>query len=115
MTFDEYQAAALTTSNPELDKRDRLLDAAAGLAEEASEVLGVVRKRVFQQREVPRERFVEELGDTLWCLAVTADSLGISFDEIARTNVAKLRERHPRGFTRPDDRAPEDWSRSSRE
>ena len=45
VTFDEYQEAALRTVNPALDDRDRLLDASAGLAEEAGEVLGLVRKR----------------------------------------------------------------------
>jgi NTP pyrophosphatase (non-canonical NTP hydrolase) len=95
MNFEEYRTAALRTTNPSLDERDRLLDAAAGLAEEAGEVLGLVRKRTFQRRDVTREQLVEELGDTLWCLTVTADALGISLDELATANVAKLRARHP--------------------
>ena len=98
MTLDEYQQAALRTVNPDLAAEERLLDATAGLAEEAGEVLGLVRKRVFQQRESNRERFVEELGDALWCLAVTADTLGVSLGEIAQSNLEKLARRHPAGF-----------------
>ena len=98
MTLDEYQRAALRTVNPALAPDERLLDAAAGLAEEAGEVLGLVRKRVFQQRESGRERFVEELGDALWCLAVTADSLGLSLAEVAQQNLEKLARRHAAGF-----------------
>lgn len=98
MTFDDYQRAALRTTNPALTADQRLLDAAAGLAEEAGEVLGLVRKRVFQHRESGRDRFAEELGDALWCLAVTADALGLSLDEIARANQRKLEQRHPDGF-----------------
>lgn len=98
MTLDEYQHTALRTINPALAPDERLLDAAAGLAEEAGEVLGLVRKRVFQHRPTDRDRFVEELGDALWCLAVTAESLGISLDEIARSNGEKLARRHPTGF-----------------
>ena len=98
MTLDEYQRAALRTTNPVLTPDQRLLDAAAGLTEEAGEVLGLVRKRVFQQREIGRDRFAEELGDALWCLAVTADALGLSLDEIARANQRKLEQRHPDGF-----------------
>jgi NTP pyrophosphatase (non-canonical NTP hydrolase) len=94
-TFDAYQRAALRTINPSLDARDRLLDAGAGLAEEAGEVLGLVRKRTLQQRDIPDERLFEELGDVLWCLAVTADSLGFSLAEIARANQAKLAKRYP--------------------
>ena len=96
MNIDDYQRAALRTINPALDDRDRLLDASAGLAEEAAEVLGLVRKRVFQQREVETARLVEELGDVLWCLAVTAHSLGISLDEVAEANQRKLERRYAR-------------------
>lgn len=98
MTLDEYQRGALRTANPALAPDERLLDAAAGLAEEAGEVLGLVRKRVFQQRESGRERFVEELGDALWCLAVAADALGLSLGEVAQSNLEKLARRHPAGF-----------------
>ena len=98
MDFDAYTEAAKRTMNPSLDARDRVLDAAAGLSEESAEVLGLVRKKVFQGRDVDPSRLIEELGDALWCLAITADSLGTSLDEIARANVEKLRRRHPNGF-----------------
>jgi NTP pyrophosphatase (non-canonical NTP hydrolase) len=98
MTLDEYQRSALRTVNPALAANERLLDAAAGLAEEAGEVLGLVRKQAFQGRDPGRARYVEELGDVLWCLAVTAESLGISLDEVAQRNLGKLAERHPSGF-----------------
>ena len=99
MDFDTYQRAALRTINPSLDARDRLLDASAGLAEEAAELLGLVRKRVFQNRDVDPARLTEELGDVLWCLAVTANSLGVSLSDVARANQAKLAARHPNGFS----------------
>jgi len=98
MTLDEYQQAALRTVNLALGPNERLLDAAAGHAEEAGEVLGLVRKHVFQQRATDRERFVEELGDALWCLSVAADALGVSLGEAAAANVRKLEQRHPDGF-----------------
>src|SRR5690242_19391921 len=102
MTLDEYQRAALRTTNPSLTPDQRLVDAAAGMAEEAGEVLGLVRKRVFQQRETSTERFVEELGDVLLCLAVTAEALGISLGAVAEANVRKLQQRHPQGFKAGD-------------
>jgi NTP pyrophosphatase (non-canonical NTP hydrolase) len=104
MTLDDYQRAALRTINPALDDRDRLLDASAGLAEEAAELLGLIRKRVFQGREVDEARLIEELGDALWCLAVTAGSLGFALSRVAEANEAKLRLRHPDGFTTGRDR-----------
>ena len=112
MNLDDYQRAALRTLNPALDDRDRLLDAAMGLSEESAEVLGLVRKRVFQHRDTDLVRLSEELGDVLWCLAVTAHSLGLSLDSIAQANQAKLAGRHPDGFKPNRPRGPEDWSRS---
>ena len=97
--LDDYQRAALRTMNPALSPDERLVDAAAGLAEEAGEILGLVRKRVFQRRESSRERMKEELGDALWCLAVTADALGLTLSDVAATNITKLQRRHPAGLT----------------
>ena len=96
--LDAYQDAAARTINPSLGANDRLLDAAAGLAEEAGDVLGHVRKHVMQQRALDRDAITRELGDALWCLAITARSLGIPLSEIARVNEEKLRARHPNGF-----------------
>ena len=98
LTLDSYQQAARRTLNPSLDERDRLLDASAGLVEEAAELLGLVRKKVFQNRDASSERLKEELGDVLWCLAVASHTLGFSLSEIAQANQAKLAKRHPDGF-----------------
>lgn len=97
-SLDAYQQAATRTINPALDDAQRLLDAAAGLSEEAGEVLGHVRKYVMQQRPLDRDAVVEELGDALWCLAIVSATLGVSLSEVARVNEEKLRARHPGGF-----------------
>jgi NTP pyrophosphatase (non-canonical NTP hydrolase) len=97
--LDAYQQSATRTINPALSDDERLLDAAAGLAEEAGEVLGHVRKHVMQGRALDRDAVVKELGDALWCLAVAAHSLGVPLSEVARLNEEKLRVRHPNGFS----------------
>src|SRR2546429_9138186 len=96
MTFDDYQRSALRTTNPALTSSERLIDAAAGLAEESGELLGLVRKQALQQRSAPPERFVEELGDVLWCVAVTAGPLGAALESPAGAKPPKLRPRPPR-------------------
>ena len=98
MTFDDYEAAAARTINARLSDDERLLDAAAGLAEEAGEILGAVRKNAFQSKPLDRDALVLELGDALWCLAVAARSAGVSLTDVAARNVAKLRARYPDGF-----------------
>ena len=99
MTLDEYQRAATRTANPRLSDADRLADAAAGLAEEAGEVLGLVRKHLYMGHPLDRDHVQVELGDALWCLAAVATSAGISLEEVAAANVEKLRRRYPDGYS----------------
>jgi NTP pyrophosphatase (non-canonical NTP hydrolase) len=94
MNFLEYETAAARTINPKLGTTERLIDAAAGLAEEAGEALAIVRKHLYQGRDLDLDKLEKELGDALWCLAMTARAAGISLDSIATTNIAKLRQRH---------------------
>ena len=94
-SFDTYQREAARTINSALTDDQRLLDAAAGLAEEAGEVLSHVRKHVMRGRTLDRDAVALELGDALWCLAIAADTLGLSLDDVAQRNIAKLRSRYP--------------------
>ena len=102
MNLDDYQRAAARTLNPALDADRRLMDAAAGLAEEAGEVLGQVRKALYVGHPLDRERLTRELGDALWCLAAVATALDIPLDAVAAANLEKLRMRFPDGFSRED-------------
>jgi NTP pyrophosphatase (non-canonical NTP hydrolase) len=99
MTLDEYETAATRTLNPRLSSTERLIDAAAGLAEESGEILGVVRKHAYQSHPLQREKLSIELGDALWCLAMTARSAGISLEQVAAANIAKLAARYPSGYS----------------
>ena len=101
----DYQIAAARTANSTLTPDDALLDAAAGLAEEAGEVLALVRKQRFQGRPFDRGDMITELGDALWCLASVATSLGVTLDDVADRNIAKLRARYPDGLRAPDGHA----------
>jgi NTP pyrophosphatase (non-canonical NTP hydrolase) len=93
--FSAYEAAAARTINPGLSESERLIDAAAGLAEEAGEALAIVRKHLYQGKELDRDKLEKELGDALWCLAMTARAAGLSLEQVAVANITKLKERHP--------------------
>ena len=99
LTLVEYQRLAARTLNTTLPRDQRLLDATAGLAEEAGEALGLVRKHAFMHHELDVVRLVTELGDALWCLTAAAGALGVSLDEIAAVNLAKLSRRYPEGYS----------------
>src|SRR5690606_29448658 len=44
-----------------------------------------------------RDSVIKELGDVLWYIAAAASELGISLDEVAEMNIAKLNDRKERG------------------
>jgi NTP pyrophosphatase (non-canonical NTP hydrolase) len=108
MTLDEYQRAAARTMNAGITDGERLMDAAAGLSEEAGEVLGLVRKHVYMGHPLDRERITRELGDALWCVAAVATCIGIRLDDVAARNVEKLQRRYPEGYSDEASRARSD-------
>ena len=99
MTIEEYEQLAARTLNPALTSEQRLLDATAGLAEEAGEALGMVRKQHFKNHPLDQARLTIELGDALWCLTAAASALGVSLEAVAAANIAKLRKRSPDGYS----------------
>lgn len=102
MTFDEYQKHALTTAITTYD--DPIMQNSIwvmGIAGEAGEVVEKWKKAVayrngdFNEQEF--EDFKKEFADVIWYIAVLADSLGLSLDELMQANVAKLADRQKRG------------------
>lgn len=101
MTFDEYQKQALTTAHTTYDPLMQRTIWAMGVAGEAGEVVEKWKKIVaYREGNVTDDDVAElakELGDVVWYIAVMAESLGLSFDDIMQRNVKKLQDRKQRG------------------
>jgi NTP pyrophosphatase (non-canonical NTP hydrolase) len=98
MQLDDFQQAARRTAI--YTDRHRVIYPALGLASEAGEVCGKIKK-VLRDRggdldQAPVAALKDELGDVLWYVAVLAADLGLSLDEIAAHNLAKLASRQQR-------------------
>ena len=70
-----------------------------GLAEEAGEVAGLMKRRLrcHDDKDVERssqEHFIEELGDVLWYLTATCQMFGLTLDQIWKYNNEKLQKRY---------------------
>ncbi|MBL7260086.1 nucleoside triphosphate pyrophosphohydrolase family protein [Paractinoplanes lichenicola] len=100
MDFDDYQRGALRTAAPR-DKKNELLHLVLGLVGESGEVAEKFKKWVrdldSDEPRLDRAGIAKELGDVLWYVAVLADYLDLSLDDIATANLAKLADRHGRG------------------
>ena len=99
MTVNEYQSLALTTLNPQLDKKDMLINGVMGLCGESGEAIDIVKKWLAQGHELDRDALAKELGDIAWYLAETAAALDIPLEDIFRANIEKLKQRYPEGFS----------------
>lgn len=119
-TFSEYQKACARTIKP-MEKRELLMMGVLGLTGEgvgeamkmilaakpelrdmvdefvasAGRLCELVKKVVYHKREDKVDDLKLELGDTLWYFAPICEGLGYSLQDIAETNIAKLRARYP--------------------
>ena len=100
MTVNEYQTLAMTTLNPELTKRDVLINSVMGLCGESGEAIDLVKKWMAQGHELDREHLAKELGDIAWYLAEAATALDLPLEDILQANIEKLKKRYPDGFAR---------------
>jgi len=98
MTINEYQSLALHTLNPDLDKRDVLINGVMGLCGESGEAIDLVKKHLHQGHALDREGLLKELGDIAWYLAETAYALDADLESVLKGNIDKLRRRYPQGF-----------------
>lgn len=98
MEADKYQKLAMKTLNPEIEKKDVLVNAVMGLCAEAGEATDLVKKHLFQGHELKKEELVKELGDVAWYLAEAATALDVDLSEILEKNIEKLKKRFPQGF-----------------
>lgn len=108
MTPNEYIQKALRTESPYRfeatgDVTARIEHAVMGAVTESGELMDAVKKSKIYGRALDRVNLVEEVGDIMWYLAILADELGVSFEDIWEKNINKLRQRYPEKYS--DERA----------
>lgn len=98
MQVNEYQELAMTTLNPELSKKDVLINSVMGLCGESGEAIDIVKKWLAQGHELDKEHLAKELGDIAWYLAEAATALDLPLEDVFQANIEKLKKRYPEGF-----------------
>ncbi len=95
MNFSQYQKLAMETAVYPRNEKTALTYTALGLASEAGEYAGKVKK-LLRDAEWNRAAASAELGDCLWYIAACADALGIDLQTVAQDNINKLKDRKAR-------------------
>lgn len=102
-TMNEYQADAAST----MIYKWKVIYPALGLANEAGEVLGKIKK-LIRDNDVDfkgnstisahkKQELADELGDVLWYIAALSKDLGVTLNTVAHMNHVKLLSRQERG------------------
>ena len=104
MTLNDYQQLALRTAAPRegegaVTAGHDLLHAGFGLASEAGEYIDVLKKQHAYGKPLDLVNLREEIGDILWYCAIACRGLGITLEDAAQVNIAKLAQRFPDRFT----------------
>lgn len=90
MDFNTYQHDAEQTAI--YPKEQGLAYTALGLASEAGEYAGKVKKAI-RDGTFDRMKAADELGDVLWYVAMSAKELGVTMTFVANRNLDKLAKR----------------------
>ena len=113
MELNEYQEKAMSTCLPSCNNFAYM---SLGLVSEVGELAGKVAKAVRKEeitlfgndlycgKHLPEDGgkelhkgLIGELGDVLWFVSGVCDVLGISLEDVAEANLAKLAERKKNG------------------
>lgn len=99
MTFDDYSKQALTTAIYKT-AQDQMICSALGLVGESGEVAEKIKK-IIRDKDYfwdanDRTEIGKELGDVLWYINSLADSFSLYLNDIATTNLEKLKSRQKR-------------------
>ena len=91
----------------------RLLTAGIGLSGEVGEFNEIIKKCLFQGKELDEDTVAHlksELGDIMWYIAQGCLALNTDIEELIDINTAKLKDRYPEGFDgfRSDNRDEDD-------
>lgn len=99
MNFKDYQERCLETAIYP-GAGENMFYPVLGLAGETGEVCENIKKAVRDDGGVMtkerKETILKELGDVLWYVSAVSSELGISLEDVARTNIEKLKSRKNR-------------------
>ena len=94
----EYQKLCKKTAQKFSDREKEILTWGLGIAGEAGDVAGCIKKTISHKND-QRSGIKENIGDTLWYIAMICNYFGWDLDKVLEENIKKLEKRYPKGFT----------------
>ena len=99
--LEEYQKFCQGPAGDMGNKEKEIMTWGLGISGEAGDVAGCIKK-TYSHKNDQVEGIKENLGDTLWYIAMICNFYGWSLEEVINNNIKKLEKRYPNGFTKKD-------------
>lgn len=113
LTPKEYQKKCKRTNKVFNPPEMEILTWGLGIAGEAGDVAGCIKK-IYAHKNNQIQGVRENLGDTMWYIAMICNYYGWNLEDIMQENIDKLKKRYPgQGFTYEDaqrDHSRTDWN-----
>lgn len=100
INFENYQKEAMATAI--YGDGNKVTYPLIGINGEIGEVCEKYKKHLRDGNELDKEDMTKELGDVLWYLAAIARDLEINLQDVADTNITKLKSRRERNVIHGD-------------
>ena len=97
MTLNKYQELAARTINYSNTMAEIESHALHGMCAEIGELHSLYQK-MYQGHQFDTDHAKKELGDLLWFIAEYCTACGLTLEDVAQTNIDKLKARYPEGF-----------------
>lgn len=103
VNLKEYQKLCKRTAKIFKDKKLEATCYGLGIAGEAGDVAGCIKKTLFHGDD-QTQGIKENLGDTMWYVAMIANLYDWDLEEILNENIEKLKKRYVKSFTNKEAR-----------
>lgn len=96
-----YQEGCKRTAGGFESQKEEIMTWGLGIAGESGDVAGCIKK-TFSHGNDQTAGIKENLGDTLWYIAMICNFFNWNLEDVLNENAEKLRKRYPQGFTEKD-------------
>ena len=97
LNLSQYQELTKRTAPNYKDKNQALTNWGLGVAGEAGDLAGCIKKTLFHDND-QSVGTRENIGDTMWYLAMICNTMDWKLEDILQENIDKLEKRYPEGF-----------------
>jgi NTP pyrophosphatase (non-canonical NTP hydrolase) len=101
MNLKAYQQLCKKTAKKFADPEKEIMTWGLGITGEAGDVAACIKKTFFHDND-QKTGIRENLGDTLWYMAMICNFFNWNLEEILAENQDKLKKRYPHGFNEKD-------------